>query len=117
MSIEQALAGAGAKAAGKRPWFLDEEIETVLNITLAVSQELVVARQRVDTLERLLEAKGVLSREEIEAYTPDKKAAEERGLWTQEYLARVMRILQQRNEAADAPEDVASEKLGDELVR
>jgi predicted nucleic acid-binding Zn-ribbon protein len=116
MSIEQALAGAGAKAAGKRPWFLDEEIETVLNITLAVSQELATARQRVDTLERLLEAKGVLSREEIEAYAPDKKAAEERGLWTQEYIARVLRILQQRNEAAEVADDVASENLGDELA-
>lgn len=116
MSIEQALSLSGAKATGKRPWFLDEEIETVLNITLAVSQELATARQRVDTLERLLEAKGVLNRDEIDSYTPDKKAAEERGLWTQEYIARVLRILQQRNEAAEQPDDVASENLGDEIA-
>ena len=117
MSIEAAIRESGAKAAGKRPWFLDEDVETVLAITLSVSQELAVSRQRVDTLERLLEEKGVLTREEIDSYAPDKKAAEERGLWTQEYLARVLRILQQRGEAEQTSNEVASEDLGDELVR
>ncbi len=65
MSIEAALKDAGAKAAGKRPWFLDEDVETVLAITLAVSQELVVARQRVDTLERLLEIGRASCRERV----------------------------------------------------
>ncbi|OUW81010.1 MAG: hypothetical protein CBD74_08940 [Saprospirales bacterium TMED214] len=117
MSIEAALKDAGAKAAGKRPWFLDEDVETVLAITLAVSQELVVARQRVDTLERLLESKGILSRDEIETYAPDKQATDERGLWTQEYIARVLRILQQRAEGNEKVDEVASEDLGDELAR
>lgn len=117
MSIADALSGAGAKPAGKRPWFLDEDVETVLTITLAVSQELAVARQRVDTLERLLESKNVLSREEIETYAPDSRAAVERAEWTQEYLARVLRAFQQRNEAADKSDEVASEDLGDELAQ
>ncbi|MEM5518291.1 hypothetical protein WNY37_15125 [Henriciella sp. AS95] len=117
MSIEAAIRESGAKAAGKRPWFLDEDVETVLAITLSVSQELAVSRQRVDTLERLLEEKGVLTREEIDSYTPDRKAAEERGLWSQEYIARVLRILQQRGEAEQAPSEVASEDLVEELAR
>jgi hypothetical protein len=117
MSIEAALREAGAKPAGRRPWFLDEDVETVLAITLAVSQELVVARQRVDTLERLLEEKDILSRQEIDSYAPDKGVAAERGIWTQEYIARVLRILQQKAEGGDRVDDVASEDLGDELAR
>ncbi len=115
MSINDAIAEAGAKAAGKRPYFLDEQVETVLAITMAAVQELAVARQRIDTLERLLEGKGVVSRSEIETFAPDPAAAVERALANQEYIARVLRIVQQRNEAADLTGDVASEEVGDEI--
>lgn len=115
MSIADALAGAGAKPAGKRPYFLDPEVERVLAITMAVVQELAVTRQRCDTLERLLTAKGVIAEGEIDAFAPDPRATAERGLWTQEYLARALRIVQQENEAAAAMGDIASEAVGDEL--
>ncbi len=115
MSIADAIAESGAKAAGKRPYFLDDEIEAVLAITMAAVQELGVARQRIDTLERLLADKGVLSRAEIETFTPDPAAAVERALSNQEYIARVLRIVQQRNEAVQSEGDVASEEVGDEL--
>ncbi|MET0363667.1 MAG: hypothetical protein ABW169_03350 [Sphingobium sp.] len=115
MSINDAIAEAGAKAAGKRPYFLDEEVEAVLAITMAVAQELAVSRQRVDTLERLLEGKGVLSKAEIETYAPDPAAAIERGLANQEYIARILRIVQQRNEANEKSGDVASEDVGNEI--
>ncbi|MET0238678.1 MAG: hypothetical protein ABW184_02170 [Sphingobium sp.] len=115
MSIADAIADAGAKPAGKRPYFLDEEVESILAITMAVAQELAVSRQRVDTLERLLEGKGVLSRSEIESFAPDPAAAVERALANQEYIARILRIVQQRNEAADLKNDVASEEVGSEI--
>nr|WP_087573420.1 MULTISPECIES: hypothetical protein [unclassified Sphingomonas]AJW29457.1 hypothetical protein pJE1_035 [Sphingomonas sp. JE1] len=115
MSVNDAIAEAGAKAAGKRPYFLNEEVETVLAITMAAVQELAVARQRIDTLERLLEGKGVLSRSEIETFSPDPSAAVERALANQEYIARVLRIVQQRGEAASQPDDVASEDVGNEI--
>jgi hypothetical protein len=115
MSVNDAIAQAGAKAAGKRPYFLNEEVETVLAITMAAVQELAVARQRIDTLERLLEGKGVLSRSEIESFAPDPSAAIERALANQEYIARVLRIVQQRGEAAAVSNDVASEDVGNEI--
>lgn len=118
MSIALALDTASAKPAGKRPYFLDREVERVLAITMATVQELAVARQRVDTLERLLEAKGVLSRDEIDAFRPDADQAAERGLWMQEYLARVLRIVQQEGEAitADAQGDIRSEDVAVEIT-
>lgn len=116
MSISDAITEAGAKPAGKRPFFLDAEIESVLAISMAIAQELAVTRQRADTLERLLEAKGVLTRDEIECFRPNADAAVERALANQEYIARVLRIVQQRNEASASPGDVASGEVGDELT-
>jgi hypothetical protein len=117
MSVSLALAQAGRKPAGKRPYFLHAEVERVMAITMAVAQELAVARERIDTLERLLEAKGVLDRPEIEAFVPAPEQAAERGLWTQEYIARVLRILQQEGEAIAAGEkgDLLSEEVAVEL--
>jgi hypothetical protein len=119
VSIEDALADASAKPAGKRPYFLHPEVERVMAITMAVAQELAVARDRLDTLERLLESKGLVFRDEIETFEPTPAAAAERGLWIQEYLARILRIVQQEGEAIahDARGDVASEDVAAELRR
>ncbi len=118
MSIALALAEAGRKPAGKRPYFLDPQVERVLAITMAVVQELAVARERIDTLERLLEAKGVVARSEVEGFVPTADEAAERGLWTQEYIARVLRIVQQEGEAiaAAAKGDLYSEEVALELT-
>ena len=115
MSFADALNEAGAKPAGKRPCFLDPQVERVLAITMAVAQELAVSRQRVDTLERLLKAKGLLADGEVDAFAPDAQAAAERGMWSQEYIARILRIVQQENEAAALSGDVASGDVGGEL--
>lgn len=115
MSIADALRGAGAKPAGKRPYFLEAEVERVLAITMSIAQELAVSRQRTDTLERLLLEKGVLSQGEIDAFVPDRAAATERALWNQEYIARILRIVQQENEAVGRPDDIASEDVAVEV--
>lgn len=119
MSIPEALARSSAKPAGKRPYFLAPETERVLAITMAAVQELAVARERIDTLERLLEAKGVIARAEIEHFAPTADQAAERGLWMQEYLTRVLRIVQQEAEAveANAAGDLYSEEVAVEVSR
>lgn len=115
MTIAAALAGAGTKPAGKRPYFLEPEVERVLAITMTIAQELAVSRQRVDTLERLLLEKGVLSEGEIDAFEPDRQASTDRALWNQEYIARILRIVQQENEAVGKPDDIASEDVSLEV--
>lgn len=115
MSFAEALMEAGAKPAGKRPYFLEPQVERVLAITMAIAQELAVARQRSDTLERLLKAKGIIVDGEIDAFTPDILAATERAMWNQEYIARILRIVQHENEAAAVTGDVASGDVGDEI--
>ena len=117
MSFADALAGAGAKPAGKRPYFLEPQVERVLAITMTIAQELAVSRQRADTLERLLVAKGVIQPGDIDAFVPDAVASAERQMWNQEYIARILRIVQQENEAAAQLDDATSGELAEELSR
>lgn len=119
MSIPDALAKSANKPAGKRPYFMTPEVERVLAITMAAVQELAVARERLDTLERLLAAKGLLDPSEIEQFQPTSEQAAERGLWLQEYLNRVLRIVQQEGEAisANAQGDLYSQQVAEEIDR
>ena len=97
---------AGNKSKGGRPYFLeDPAVERVLNIAMAIATEVAVAHERMDTLERLLESKGLLSRKDIENYVPDEAAAEERQGWHARFTARILRIVQQEVEAAAHPEN------------
>jgi hypothetical protein len=94
------IARSGAKAKGKRPqYFEDPAIDRILSITMALVGEVSVLRERLDTVERLLDAKGTISRADIETYVPDRATGKERGLITKDYIARVMRGVQQDMEA------------------
>lgn len=101
------IARAGARAKGKRPQYFDDPgQDRMLSILLAVVGEVAVLKERLDTVERLLDAKGAITRADIESYEPDRDAAYERGLATKDYVARVMRGVQQDMEAmaaADRP--------------
>jgi hypothetical protein len=99
------IALTGAKPKGKRPYFFeDPAVERVLAMLMAVTQELAVTRERLDTVERLLEKSGHLDRAQIEAYAPEPEAATARAQATRAYIARVMRIVQQEMEAINKPE-------------
>jgi len=108
---------AGTKAKGKRPYFFDDpNVERVLSITMAVAGELAVVRQRLDTLEELLAKRGSITKADIEAFTPNEQQAEARGRWNQEYLARILRILQQEREALGVPGEASSEAVAEKLA-
>ena len=94
------VARAGAKAKGKRPAYFDEPAtDRTLSIVMAIAGEVAVLRERLDTIERLLDAKGSISRADIEQYTPDRQAGQERGLLHKQYIARILRGVQQDMEA------------------
>lgn len=100
---------AAAKAKGKRPQYLNSnEAEKVLNIAMALAQELSVARERIDTLERLLAAKGLIKRDDIEQFALSAAESAERGAWTQAFIARVLRVVQQDIEAIAEPANHAA---------
>ena len=109
------VARAGAKAKGKRPQYFDDPAnDRTLSIVMAIAGEVSVLRERLDTVERLLDAKGTISRADIESYVPDRQAGQERGLLTKEYVARILRGVQQDMEAL-AERGPSVEELSREL--
>jgi hypothetical protein len=107
------IALSGKRAKGKRPQYFDDPaLDRTLSIVMALVAEMSVLRQRLDTVERLIEEKNGITRAEIEAYVPDAAAAQERGVATKAYIARVMRGVQQAMEAM-----ATDEKPVDEISR
>ncbi|MDZ8240962.1 MAG: hypothetical protein RMZ69_28025 [Nostoc sp. ChiQUE01a] len=87
-------------AKGKRPVYLENpQIDKLLAMVMALTGEVSVLRDRLDTIERLLEVKGILSATEIEGYQPDAKVINEREKCRAEYIARVLRVVQEELEA------------------
>jgi predicted nucleic acid-binding Zn-ribbon protein len=108
-----------AKPKGERPFFFDDPaVERVLSITMAVAGELAVMRERLDTIERLLDEQGVVRQEDVEQFEPDADAAEERQEWHAKYIARILRILQQdREEIENSDEHRPLDEIAEELSR
>jgi len=107
---------ANAKAKGRRPQYFDEPaLDRMLSMLMALVGEVSVLRERLDTVERLLETRGSLTRADIESYVPDQDAALERGNLTREYIARIMRALQQEVEALAAAEERPIEDIRGDL--
>jgi hypothetical protein len=78
---------------GKRPRFFDDPaIDQVMTFLLELMAETSALRERVDTMERLLDEKGSISRADIENYRPDPAGEAERSAWNQAFIRRVMRF-------------------------
>ena len=112
----QAALLANAKPKGKRPaYFKDTMAENHFSITMSVVAELAVARERIDSLERILINKGLLNEDDVENFVPDQQAAEARQLAQIEYSTRIFRSMQQHLESLktdDKSMDEMAEILG-----
>jgi hypothetical protein len=108
---------AGDKSKGARPYFFnDKESEKVLNVAMAVATEVAVIRERIDTLERLLENSGVINRQDIEDFVPTAEQEQERQLWHARYAARILRIMQQEMDAIANPQNnMDMQQIADEI--
>lgn len=74
--------------------------DQALAMIAALASELAVTRERVDTLERLLEDKGMLERAAIEAYRAEGEAAQHRETLRQRLIAKVFRPLRDASRRA-----------------
>ena len=107
------IALSGKRAKGRRPEYHDFATDRLLSIVMALVGEVSVLRQRLDTTERLLDAKGLVRRADIEGYEPDRQAGYERGVETKAYIARVMRGVQQAMEAMADDDKPVDEVIAD----
>jgi hypothetical protein len=78
---------------GKRPVFFDDSsIDQMMTFLIELTTEVAVLRERLDTVERLLDAGVPVTREAIEAYQPQAAVDAERNAWRDAYLKRVFRM-------------------------
>ena len=87
------------KARGERPrYFDDPAIDKTLSITLALAGEVAVLRDRIDSIERLIEAGQPLSRAAVDAFVPDAAVRADRDAWREHFLDTVLRVVHQERE-------------------
>lgn len=82
------------RARGPRPqYFADEQLDRFHVVLVTLLQEVAVLRDRLDTVERMLDAHGTVTRAEIEAYRPTPAAAAERAAERTALIERVLRVV------------------------
>lgn len=96
----QAVIESIAQSAGPRPHFLtDPDSDRLLAMVLALSGQLSTVYERLDTLERLLADKQILSPDEIDSYEPAPEVAQGRLAWNEIFVRRLLRVLSYELEA------------------
>ena len=83
--------------------------DRLLAMVMALAGEVSVLRERLDTIERLAAAKGVLSAADIDAYEPDEAALAARDRWRAGFLDRVLRIVRAGEETDEAYAEIVRE--------
>lgn len=63
-----------------------------MTFLLELTTEVGVMRERLDTVERLLDDQGSVTRAAIEAYQPSPAVEAERNAWREAFLKRVYRM-------------------------
>jgi hypothetical protein len=78
---------------GKRPYFFeDPNIDQMMTFFLELMMEVSVVRDRLDSVERLLDQKSAITRDDIENYRPDAAVEAERVARRDAYVKRVLRL-------------------------
>jgi hypothetical protein len=101
-------------ARGKRPRFYAEPhvaaegVDHAMSMILVLAQEFLVMRDRLDTVERVCAAKGIVLEKEIEDYHPDQAVLEAREARRQEFLTRLYYLA--RKDASEAAAADTSER-------
>jgi hypothetical protein len=81
------------QSKGKRPYFFDDPaIDQMMTFLVELTAEVSVVYDRLDTVERLLETKGTISRQDVENYRPPDAVEAERVARRDGYLKRVFRM-------------------------
>jgi len=100
---------------GKRPSFYRSEgTDQLFSIVVMLTQELSVAHDRIETLERLLDRKGILARREVEAHRPDAAEELERTARRDAFIGRVFQIIHEEAESysAEKPKEASRKAKG-----
>ena len=85
---------------GKRMnFFKDPGLDQLYGVVTALTAEVSVLTDRLDTVERLLDRNGSVSRADIEAYRADNDVEAERTSRRDAYLGRVLQALSEESQS------------------
>ncbi|MFZ5705181.1 MAG: hypothetical protein ACOY5R_07930 [Pseudomonadota bacterium] len=83
------------QAKGDRPIYLgDKTTDNLLSMLLALAGEVVVLRERLDSVERIVSEDDSL-KAKVDAYRPSPDVEKERDAWRAQFLDIVLRPLKQ----------------------
>lgn len=104
-------------AKGKQPKFHeDRAIDQLMAMVTALTAEVSILRDRLDTHERLAEDGKSIARDNVDTFVPDTNIMTERSAQRQRLLRKVFRVLKEdlaRNEAPS--DDKELDRLSDEI--
>lgn len=74
---------------------LPDTQDQLFGMVTTLATQLAVTRERLDTLERLVQSAGVIEPGAVEAYKPDAEAQKERDTIRQTLIVRIFRPVQE----------------------
>jgi hypothetical protein len=80
--------------AKKKHQFEDPAMDILLGIVVSLGNEVYALRDRLRTIEKMLEAKGTISRADVEAYKPTHEEEEEIRKDNDAFIARLFRVFE-----------------------
>jgi hypothetical protein len=91
---------------GRRPQFNDDlAMDNTHGMIMALAAELAVLHDRVDSMERVAERKGILLSEEVDDFVPDDDALIAREDWRRALLKRMFYVLREQADDVGQNED------------
>jgi hypothetical protein len=92
-------------AKGKKPIYFDSVTDKLLSMVLTLMGELSVMRDRLDTVERLIEKHKLFKQDEIETFELSEEVNQIRTERRAAYIARVLKSVQDELESLQAQGD------------
>jgi len=104
-------------AKGKQPRFHDDRaVDQLMAMVTALTAEVAILRDRLDTHERIAEGRKLFSRDDVDGFIPDEGIIAERSAQHQRILRKVFRVLKEDLARHEKPADDAElERLAAEI--
>lgn len=118
--MDQAQQTPPRHAKGKRPQFFETDgVDEAMSMILVLASELCTVRDRLDTIERIAQRKGIIMQDEIEKFVDDDATCAARDFRRSEFLDRLYYLTlkkadeQQTGESAERYSSILAEIASD----
>ena len=100
------------KAKGQRPRFFDDpDTDKLVSMLMGLAGEVSVMRDRLDTIERLLGEKGLLSQSDIDNFEPPEDVLMQRAETREMFLGEITRVITSELEDFDSDSGESYENI------